>query len=102
MIGFESEAPMTTVTVSMPESLKDFLDHEVETKGYGNVSEYIRGLLRDAQAKDADARLEALLLEGLAGGKDVAVTDGFWKELKSDAGRILAKHKKARKARTAK
>jgi Predicted transcriptional regulators containing the CopG/Arc/MetJ DNA-binding domain len=93
---------MTTVTVSMPESLKDFLDHEVETKGYGNVSEYIRGLLRDAQARDADARLEALLLEGLAGGRDIAVTDGFWKELKSDAGRILAKQKKARKARTAK
>ena len=93
---------MTTVTVSMPDSLKEFLDHEVETKGYGNVSEYIRGLLREAQAKDADARLEALLLEGLAGGKDIAVTEGFWKELRADAGRILTKHKKTRKARTAK
>jgi antitoxin ParD1/3/4 len=90
---------MTTVTVSMPDSLKEFLDHEVETKGYGNVSEYIRGLLREAQAKDADARLEALLLEGLAGGRDT-VTDGFWKELRVDAGRILRKHKKPRKVRT--
>lgn len=91
---------MTTVTVSMPDSLKEFLDHEVETKGYGNVSEYIRELLREARARDADARLEALLLEGLAGGRDITVTEGFWKELKSDAGRILAKHKKSRKART--
>jgi|SRR6185312_3940272 len=101
MIKWDEEGPMTTVTVSMPDSLKEFLDHEVQTKGYGNVSEYIRGLLREAQGKDADARLEALLLEGLAGGRDVAVTDGFWKELKADAGRILAKHKKSRKARTA-
>lgn len=92
---------MTTVTVSMPESLKDFIDHEVETKGYGNVSEYIRGLLRDAQTKDADARLEALLLEGLRGGRDIPATEAFWKELKSDAGRILAKHKRTRKARPA-
>ena len=93
---------MTTVTVSMPDSLKEFLEHEVETKGYGNVSEYIRGLLREAQARDADARLEALLLEGLAGGKkDIAVTEGFWRELKADAGRILAKHKKPRKVRAA-
>jgi antitoxin ParD1/3/4 len=100
MVNSLAGGAMTTVTVSMPESLKDFLDHEVETKGYGNVSEYIRGLLRDAQARDADARLEALLLEGLAGGKDVAVTEGFWKELKSDAGKILAKHKGPRKARS--
>ncbi|MBS1822265.1 MAG: type II toxin-antitoxin system ParD family antitoxin [Acidobacteria bacterium] len=91
---------MTTLTVSMPESLKDFIDHEVETKGYGNVSEYIRGLLREAQAKDADARLEALLLEGLSGGRDIPVTGAFWKELKSDAGRILARHKKTRKVRS--
>lgn len=90
---------MTTVTISMPESLKEFLEHEVETKGYGNVSEYMRELLRQAQAKDANARLEALLLEGLAGGKDIAVTPAFWKELKADAGKILAKQKKARKNR---
>jgi antitoxin ParD1/3/4 len=93
---------MTTVTVSMPDSLKEFLEHEVQTKGYGNVSEYIRGLLRAAQARDADTRLEALLLEGLAGAKDIAVNEDFWKELKTDAGRILEKHKKPRKARTAK
>jgi antitoxin ParD1/3/4 len=92
---------MTTVTISMPESLKEFLEHEVETKGYGNVSEYMRELLRQAQAKDANARLEALLLEGLAGGDDIPVTPAFWKELKADAGRILARHGKARKARGA-
>ena len=93
---------MTTVTVSMPESLKEFLDHEVETKGYGNVSEYVRGLLREAQARDADARLQTLLLEGLGGGKDIVINEGFWKELKADAGRILQKHKKPRKARATK
>jgi len=93
---------MATVTVSMPDSLKEFLDHEVETKGYGNVSEYIRGLLREAQARDADTRLEALLLQGLAGGKNIAATEDFWRELKADAGKILAKHRKSQKARTAK
>jgi antitoxin ParD1/3/4 len=93
---------MPTVTISMPETLKQFLDHEVETKGYGNVSEYVRGLLRQAQAKDADARLEALLLEGLTSGKDIPLTQQFWKELKADAGQILAKQQRLRKKRTAK
>lgn len=90
---------MTTVTISMPESLKHFLDHEVETKGYGNVSEYMRTLLREAQARDADSRLEALLLEGLISGEELPLTQDFWRQLKVDAGKILATQKKSRKAR---
>ena len=93
---------MTTVTVSMPDSLKEFLDSEVETKGYGNVSEYIRSLLREAQSKNADARLEALLLEGLAGEEDAPLTPAFWQELKADAAQILAKHKGTGKKRARK
>ena len=57
---------MTTVTISLPESLKAFIDRQLATKGYGNVSEYFRSLLRDAQKEEEDTRLEALLLEGLA------------------------------------
>lgn len=90
---------MTTVTISLPESLKTFIDTEVETKGYGNVSEYVRGLLRAAQARDADARLEALLLEGLA-SKDAVLTNEFWHELKADAARMLAKKRSRRKIQT--
>lgn len=84
---------MTTLTISLPESLKDFIDREVQTKGYGNVSEYVRGLLRDAQAKEADARLEALLIEGLSKGEDIPLTPDFWSELKQDAAKILARRK---------
>ena len=84
---------MTTLTISLPDSLKEFIDHEVHTKGYGNVSEYVRGLLRDAQAKEADARLEALLIEGLATGEDLPLSPEFWSELKQDAGKILARRK---------
>ena len=90
---------MTTVTISMPESLKHFLDREVETKGYGNVSEYLRSLLREAQAKEADSRLQALLLEGLVSGEEIPLTQDFWRQLKVDAGKILASQKKPRKTR---
>ena len=90
---------MTTVTISMPESLKHFLDHEVATKGYGNVSEYLRSLLRAAQAKDADARLQALLLEGLASGEEIPLTPEFWDQLKADAQKILASQRKMKNAR---
>jgi antitoxin ParD1/3/4 len=93
---------MTTVTISLPESLKEFIEREVETKGYGNVSEYVRGLLRDAQKREADARLEALLLEGLArSGEDIPLSRQFWAELKADAAQILSQKHGARKRKTA-
>ncbi len=88
---------MATLTISLPNSLKEFIDREVQTKGYGNVSEYVRELLRQAQAKDADARLEALLIKGLTTGEDALLSPEFWSELRKDAAKILAKHKQARK-----
>jgi len=84
---------VTTLTISLPDSLKEFIDREVQTKGYGNVSEYVRGLLRDAQARESDARLEALLIGGLATGEDIPLSPEFWSELKQDAAKILARRK---------
>jgi antitoxin ParD1/3/4 len=84
---------MTTVTISLPESLKEFIDRQLATKGYGNVSEYFRSLLREAQKAEEDARLEALLLEGLASGDDIPLTRQFWKEIKAEARSIATKHK---------
>jgi Arc/MetJ-type ribon-helix-helix transcriptional regulator len=57
---------MTTVTISLPESLTAFVGSQLATKGCGSVSEYFHSLLREAQAKEGEARLEAQLLEGLA------------------------------------
>ena len=88
---------MTTVTISLPESLKAFVERQLASKGYGNVSEYFRTLLREAQAKEEDARLEALLLEGLTSGKDIPLTKEFWSALKAEASQLAQKHK-ARKS----
>jgi antitoxin ParD1/3/4 len=81
---------MTTVTISLPDSLKAFIDTQVATKGYGNVSEYFRSLLREAQAKEEAARLEALLLEGLA-SRRIPLDAEFRKGLEAKAEQILDK-----------
>jgi putative addiction module CopG family antidote len=51
-------------TISLPETLKEFIDEQLATRGYGNVSEYFRTLLRAAQEREEDERLEALLGTG--------------------------------------
>jgi antitoxin ParD1/3/4 len=89
---------MTTVTISLPESLKQFVDAQVASKGYGNVSEYFRSLLRDAQEREAEARLEALLLEGLASGDPIPVDDKFWSELRAEAEQRVQARKTGKKS----
>jgi antitoxin ParD1/3/4 len=89
---------MTTVTISLPETLKTFIDRQLATKGYGNVSEYFRSLLRDARQREEEVRIEALLVEGLAtGGKDIPLTRDFWKDLKGEALHLAKKHKTRKK-----
>jgi antitoxin ParD1/3/4 len=54
---------MSTMNISLPDSLKDFVDEQVTQRGYGTSSEYVRELIR----KDADRlHLRGLLLEGVA------------------------------------
>ena len=78
---------MTTVTISLPDSLKAFVDGQLAS----NVSEYFRSLLRDAQAKERDARLEALLLEGLA-SKSLPLDGDFWKRLEAKTEALIDRH----------
>ncbi len=85
---------MTTVTISLPQALRKFVQRQVKTKGYGNVSEYFRGLLREAECREAEERLEALLLEGLESGDGIELDRKFWKELKTEVAGLIEKHRK--------
>lgn len=63
------------MTVSLPETLKDFVDDQVGERGYATSGEYIRELIR----RDRDRQhLRGLLLEGGASpGAAVADADYF-------------------------
>lgn len=84
---------MTTVTTSLPESLRAFIDLELAVNGHGSVSEYFRSPLRAAQQAEEDAARGMLQLAGLAGGEDIPLTPAFWKEVKTEAPQIAARHK---------
>jgi antitoxin ParD1/3/4 len=88
---------MTTLIISLPECLKRFVDAQVASKGYGDVSEYFRSLLREAQQKEADARLEALLLEGLASGDPTPIDEKFWSELRAETEQLVEARKTGKK-----
>ena len=54
---------MATMNISLPDALKAFVDDQVDGRGYGASSEYIRELIRKDQDRQ---RLRGLLLEGAA------------------------------------
>lgn len=65
---------MATMTISMPEPLRDFIESEVSSGNYGSASELFREMVRERQKAKAQERLETLLLEGLESGNPVKVT----------------------------
>ena len=52
----------TTMNISLPEALRDFVEEAVNAGGYSSVSEYMRELVRQAKSeKDLEDRLLAAL-----------------------------------------
>ena len=70
---------MSTMNISLPDSLKDFVDEQVSQRGHGTSSEYVRELIR----KDADRqRLRGLLLEGAASAPAAPADAAYFETLK--------------------
>lgn len=65
---------MATMNISLPDSLKAFVDAQVAGRGYGASSEYVRELIRKEQDRQ---RLRELLLEG-ASSPPGAPADGAY------------------------
>jgi antitoxin ParD1/3/4 len=59
---------MSTMNISLPEPLRDWVEEQVKSGSFGNASEYIRSLIRDDQKQRAQHELEAKLLEGIESG----------------------------------
>ena len=56
---------MTNMNISLPETLKHFVDEQVTKGGFSTVSDYLLELIREAQRRTDREELEAKLLAGL-------------------------------------
>jgi antitoxin ParD1/3/4 len=70
-VTFSTEPIMatTSLNISLPEALKEFVLERVAEKAYSNPSDYVRALIREDQRRRAEEKLEQLLLEGLESGE---------------------------------
>lgn len=75
---------MSTMNISLPGTLKSFVDEQVDQRGYGTSSEYVRELIR----KDQDRlRLRDLLLAGASSSPTAAGDAAYFEVLRAQVRR---------------
>ena len=71
---------MSTMNISLPDSLKIFVDQQVDQRRYGTSSEYVRELIR----KDQDRQqLRDLLLAGASSTPSVIADPSYFDGLRT-------------------
>ncbi len=75
---------MSTMNISLPATLKAFVDEQVSERGYGTSSEYVRELIR----RDADRlHLRRLLLDGAASAPGAPANAAYFSALRKRVSR---------------
>ena len=68
------------MNISLPETLKAFVDQQIDSRGFGTSSEYVRELIR----KDQDRQtLRALLLVGAQSAPQGSAGAAYFAELRA-------------------
>lgn len=84
---------ITTINISLPETMRTFIESQVAQGSFSSVSEYFRELVRRAQRETAHEQLEAKLLQALE-SPSKEMTPENWKRLR---GELVKRHKGRRK-----
>lgn len=77
------------MNISLPESLREFVDEQVARGGFSSASEYVRQLIREAQES---ATAEAKLLKAIERGGKIELTDEYWRQKDSRVADLIRKN----------
>jgi antitoxin ParD1/3/4 len=83
------------MNISLPEPLKEWVEAQVSTGGFGTASEYVRHLLREEQQRRLREQIDRSLHESLDSGPSTPMTDADWERVRREGRkRIAAKRRK--------
>jgi antitoxin ParD1/3/4 len=83
---------MTTINISLPDSMQTYVEEQVAQGGYSTVSEYFRELILQDQKRQASERLQGMLLEGLESGNPTEMTEEDWVEIREAVRSRVSQH----------
>ena len=82
---------MKSMNISLPDSIRTYVEEQVDSSGYSTVSKYFRELVRQDQKREATERLETLLLEGLDSGTATLIITKDWEDIRQALRERIAK-----------
>ena len=86
---------MTSLNISLPKLMKDYVETQVNAGSYSTPSEYLRTLIREDQYKKERDRIEAILLESVNSGEPIEVNKAFWEKKHRDLATYIKKKPRA-------
>lgn len=81
---------MTTLSIAVPEAMRQFVEQQAEKEGLNSTDEYVRSLISGAQQREAQVQLETQLLAGLNSGPAAPMTASDWAHIRGEVGKHLA------------
>ena len=85
---------ISTLNISLPDTMKSQIENVVATEGYGNTSEFFRDLVRNYLKERQERKLETLILEGLNSGEATPLTKNDFERIKERGLKRLAQRAK--------
>lgn len=76
-----------TMNISLSETLREYVNERVAEGIYSNASDYIRALIRSDMKRRADQQLEATILESIASGPAVPMSQDDWQHIREEGAR---------------
>jgi antitoxin ParD1/3/4 len=73
----------STLNISLPETMREFVEEKIKNEGYGTISEYVRELIRADQKRNEQNELEAVLVKALNRGEPGEFSEQTWDNLKA-------------------
>lgn len=71
------------MNISLPPTMKSWVEDQVARGGYGTASEFVRQLLREERRRRIRGQIDEKLYEAIDDGKSTPMTDRDWEKLRS-------------------
>jgi antitoxin ParD1/3/4 len=86
--------PMATLSFTLPDDMKTFVEEQANRRGFGTVSEFLTAMIAEVQQHQTERqRLDAALLEGLASGPATPLTNEDWEDIRGEGKKLIAERK---------
>ncbi|BAT53262.1 putative addiction module antidote protein, CopG/Arc/MetJ family [Nostoc sp. NIES-3756] len=82
---------MKSINISLPDTMRAYVEEQVAQGGYSSVSEYFCELVRQDKKHRAKEHLETMLIEGLNSRDATEMTTQDWEDIRQAVRERISK-----------